>query len=146
MVVDADHSELVKCRSGVRGICKGSSICLGLQSISLDLGLRFKLEMRTDATAAVGICRRRSLGTIRHLATADLWVQDKVRSGAFVLPKIACVDNPSDILTKFVDRPLINKHLANLGLEIEHGRAESAPTIDHNVIALQFGLTQIAYL
>ena len=87
-------------------------------------GLKFRLEIRTDASAAVGICRRRGLGKIRHLATADLWVQDKVRSGAFVLSKIQGSDNPSDSLTKCVERPLLSKHIEALGLRLETGRAE----------------------
>ena len=82
------------------GIRKGSSICFGLISIALDLGIDRSLEMQTDATAAVGICRRMGLGKIRHLATADLWIQDKIRCGSFALTKIPGSANPSDILTK----------------------------------------------
>ena len=69
------------------GICKGSSICLGLQSVARDLGFQWPLRMFTDATAAIGICHRKGLGKIRHLAVADLWVQDKVRAGDFLLEK-----------------------------------------------------------
>ena len=31
--------------------------------------------MRSDAAAALGICRRRGLGNVRHLAVGDFWVQ-----------------------------------------------------------------------
>ena len=65
------------------GICKGASKALGLRSLAQDLGFDFQLEILTDATAAIGICKMRGLGKIRHLAVADLWVQDRVRAGDY---------------------------------------------------------------
>ena len=111
------------------GICKGSNISLGLVAVAQDLGLRWKLTVGTDASAAIGVCRRRGLGKIRHVATADLWVQDRIRAGDFALRKIPGSDNTSDILTKYVERPLLKKHLATLGLRSESGRPELAPTL-----------------
>ena len=43
------------------GICRGASIALGLQSVASDLGISLDVEILTDATAAIGICRRRGL-------------------------------------------------------------------------------------
>ena len=115
------------------GICRGASISLGLAAIAKDLGFNWSITIRSDATAAIGICRRRGLGKVRHLATADLWVQERLRSGDVKLEKVAGVDNPADILTKHVDRPLLRKHLLQLGLQAEEGRAGLAPTLDHTV-------------
>ena len=109
------------------GICKGASVSLGLVSISRDLGMEFSLTVQTDASAAIGMCRRRGLGKVRHLATADLWVQDRIRCGDFKLVKISGQENTSDILTKYVNRPLLVRHLRALGLVTEEGRADSAP-------------------
>ena len=67
------------------GICKGATIALGLQALCLDLGLTVSLKIHSDSTAAIGICRRRGLGRVRHLAVADLWVQDRLRGGDFEL-------------------------------------------------------------
>ena len=94
----------------------------------------------------MGICRRRGLGKIRHLATADLWVQDKLRSGAFTLTKIPGAENPSDILTKYVERPVLMKHLETLGLKFEEGRAASASGLEQGVFQCLSGLTQKASL
>ena len=111
------------------GISKGAAQGLGLQSIARDLGIELALRIMSDATAAIGISRRRGLGKVRHLATADLWMQDRIRKGDFALEKILGADNPSDMLTKHVNRDLISKHMVTLGLRYEDGRAESAPTI-----------------
>ena len=70
------------------GICKGGSIGLGMQALCLDLGFDWALELHSDASAAIGICRRRGLGKIRHLAVADLWVQDRLRTKDFGLSKV----------------------------------------------------------
>ena len=104
---------------------------MGLRSVAGDLGLSWNLIILTDASAAIGVCRRRGLGKIRHLATADLWIQDKLRCKEFQLVKVAGVDNVSDIMTKFTDRSTLEKHLLSMGLREEFGRAQSAPTIEH---------------
>ena len=67
---------------------------------------------------------------MRHLATADLWVQDHVRTGDFVLNKILGTEIPADILTKNVDKALLTKHLVTMQMREERGRAASAPKID----------------
>ena len=113
------------------GICKGASQGLGLQSLAADLGIDVGLQVMTDATAAIGIARRRGLGKVRHLATADLWIQDRIRKKDFSLDKVLGSENPSDMLTKHVDRGLLHKHMSKLGLNYESGRAQSAPSIDH---------------
>ena len=94
----------------------------------------FEVTVKTDATAAIGICRRRGLGKIRHLAVADLWVQDKLRSKDFNLEKVPGPENPADALTKHLDRASLQKHLATMGLTVETGRAESAPLLTHVIL------------
>ena len=111
------------------GICKGASIGLGLQSVAKDLGLNWQLRIHSDATAAIGICHRKGLGKIRHLAVADLWIQDKVRSKDFALCKVLGSENPADMMTKHVSRETIEKHMKKCGLFWEDGRAESAPVL-----------------
>ena len=113
------------------GICRGASIALGLQSLARDLGIDLKVQIFTDATAAIGICRSRGLGKIRHLHVADLWVQDRLKRGDFTLTKVAGSDNPADILTKHVSRDIMLKHMTNMGILVEDGRAGSAPTLQH---------------
>ena len=111
------------------GISKGAAQGLGLQTITKDLGIQRSLVVLTDATAAIGICRRRGLGKVRHLATADLWVQDRIRKGDFTLVKVADAENPADMLTKHVGKSLFTKHMAALGLSYELWRTANAPAI-----------------
>ena len=113
------------------GICRGASIALGLQSLAADLGISLQIEILTDATAAIGICRRRGLGKIRHLHVSDLWVQDRLETGDFKLTKVLGADNPADVLTKHVTRDIMMRHMRTSGLHAESGRAGSAPTLEH---------------
>ena len=109
---------------------KGTSISLGLQAVATDLGFNWALTIRTDASTALGVCRGRGLGNIRHLATANLWIQERLRTRDFVLEQVAGQENVADSLTKHVDEATLNKHLQAMDLQEEHGRAESAPTLD----------------
>ena len=111
-------------------ICRGASQGLGMRSVMADLGKTWTLEIQSDASAAIGICRRRGLGKVGHLATSDLWVQDRLRTKDFDLKKVPGADNPSDILTKHIDHSTLDKHLSGLGLIAEAGRAVSAPKLD----------------
>ena len=113
------------------GIVRGATQALGFQSMAKDLGINITLHIRTDATAAIGICRRRGLGKKRHLHTADLWVQDRLRSRDFKISKVLGTENPSDILTKHVVRRCLEKHLKSLSIIEDYGRASLAPTIEH---------------
>ena len=83
--------------------------------------------MHSDETAAIGIARRRGLGKVRHLDVTDLWIQDKVRNKSVELVKVLGSDNSADILTKYVERPILKKALKFLGLERLEGRASTAP-------------------
>ena len=111
------------------GLVKGASHGLGMQSVARDLGVDLGLHLRSDATAAIGICRRRGLGKVRHLSTADLWIQEKLKDEAFVLTKISGPENPADLLTKHVERPVLRTLLPKLSLVFESGRPESAPKL-----------------
>ena len=111
----------------LHGIAYGAAQAIGLQSLRKDLGWNLGVRVHSDATAAIGICKRKGIGNIRHLATTDLWIQDKVRSKSFELVKVLGVDKPADVLTKYVNRETMNKALAKVGLVATSGRPASAP-------------------
>ena len=83
--------------------------------------------MESDATAAIGMCRRLGLGKVRHLATADLWIQQRVRMGQITLKKLPGEINPSDLLTKHLSRDDIERLMGLMLVIPLPGRAASAP-------------------
>ena len=114
-------------------VVRGFSEALGIQSVARDLGVELHPEVHADSSAAIGICRRSGIGKVRHLAVAQLWVQDLVRSGECRLHKVLGTENPADLMTKPLPRAEIDGHLGRLGLTRAEGRAETAPRADAEV-------------
>ena len=98
-----------------------------MKSIAHDLGFQIGIRFHSDATAALGICRRRGLGKIRHLDVTDLWCQEQVRLGKVSLHKVLGSENPADIMTKYTDSATLQKMLNLMNLRQMEGRAECAP-------------------
>ena len=114
--------------SELAAVTKAAAEALGVQSVLADFGLTVKLEVHSDATAAIGICKRQGLGRVRHLATADLWIQQKVRARELKLFKLPGKDNPSDLMTKYKTAPEASRFLSMLGIQRLDGRPALAPS------------------
>ena len=108
-------------------VVKSISEVLGIQSVARDLGVELKPEVHADSSAAIGICNRCGIGKVRHLAVAQLWVQDLVRTKACRLFKVLGTENPADLMTKPLPRSEIVPHLWRLVLSRSTGWAETAP-------------------
>ena len=68
-----------------------------------DMGITGKLKIFTDASAAQGIGGRKWLGPARHIEVHQLWIQDKVREGEFVIERVDGESNLGDGMTKYND-------------------------------------------
>ena len=58
------------------GIVKATAELKGLMSLWKDLGVVLSSHLLADASAALGILKRRGLGKITHLNTNYLWVRE----------------------------------------------------------------------
>ena len=106
-----------------------ASETLGLKAVAADFGIDLGAWMWVDASAAIGIARRKGLGKVRHIETQALWVQDAICKKKLGLENILGRENPSDLQTKYLDANSIARHLKKIGAEIRSGRPEAAP--DH---------------
>ena len=111
-------------------LVKGSTEALGMQSVLTDFGEQVGLAVRSDATAAIGMVNREGLGKVRHLAVADLWVQEKRRMGVIDYGKVDGKENPADALTKGLDKETLDKHTKVLGMVRASGRHPLAPMLE----------------
>ena len=100
---------------------------LGMQALLEDLGQRARVVVRSDATAAIGIVARVGLGKVRHLAVADLWIQQAARAGRVSYVKIPGQLNPADMFTKAVDKEAMERHSRFIGERSVEGRSQAAP-------------------
>ena len=92
-----------------------------------DMGWTMRITLHSDATAAIGIARRKGLGKIRHLDVTDLWIQDTIRSKQIKLLKVLGTENVADVFTTYVDRTTLEKALANTCFFKVAGRPACAP-------------------
>jgi hypothetical protein len=112
----------------LHGIAQGAAQALGIQSLLKDAGWHVDVHLHSDATAAIGIARRKGSGKIRHLDTTDLWIQDKITSKKMQLSEVLGVENMADVLTKYVDKNSMSSALARMNIVKLDGRPACAPT------------------
>ena len=108
---DQDIRALSSGEAELYAACTGGCQAKGIKSVASDLGLSLGIKMRIDASAAIGIIRRRGLGKVRHIDVKDLWLQDEVKEGRIEVEKIPGLDNPADMGTKGLARADIDKHV-----------------------------------
>ena len=113
--------------SELGGLVRACTEGLGVQSVLLDFGIHVQVKLLSDATAAIGMVRRLGLGKVRHLATADLWIQQKVREGSVSVAKYPGQDNGADLMTKHKSRPDLTRQLSLLGFQSLPGRPCASP-------------------
>ena len=88
----------------------------------------------TDSSTAKAIIQRTGLGKIRHLACSDLWIQERLKSHDFSLEKIDGAKNPADMLTKYVDKPTLQRLIPLASMDWLEGRPEIAPALTHALV------------
>ena len=76
---------------------RAASEGLGIQSIAKDIGIDLRGEVWADASAALGIIKRRGLGKTRHIDTGYLWIQQTAAEKRLKFGKILGRDNPADL-------------------------------------------------
>ena len=95
-----------------------------------EFNINVRLKVCSDAVAAIGIVRRQGLGRIRHLAVADLWIQQRSKDGSVRYEKLDGSVNSSDMLTKPVEQETLCKHMCSLGLVFKEGMHHLTPEYD----------------
>ena len=104
-------------------IVKASATVLGMRAMYSDWGIETKCVVKSDSSAARGICNRRGLGKTRHVQTRFLWVQHQVAEKEIQLEKVSTDSNLSDICTKPVSKDLCLKHMTTLGQFVKTGKS-----------------------
>ena len=90
-------------------LVKGASQGIGIQNITEDLRVEviLRIQLLSDASAAIGIASRRGSGKARHIEVNQLWLQDRVLSGAIEVTKMGTGNNLADALTKHVEAEIL---------------------------------------
>ena len=110
-----------------------ASEALGIVAMTEDFGDKFEAYLYADTSAASGAANRDDLGTIRHLNTQSLWLQQALRKRRLGLGNVLHTENPTDLMINHVDSKLVGEHVRGMGCEFVPGRAEPAPQIVQEV-------------
>ena len=116
---------------------------MGIKSMMRDWGRDKSGTLYADSTAALGIAKRKGAGKMRHININTLWTQEVQDREGVEFNKILGTNNPADLMTKYLSRDTIDRHLTALGQQIREGRAEKglemqgASNVDHNQVAVR---------
>ncbi len=111
-------------------VVKSASQAIGLQSMQNDINVSLSgIEIKTDASAAIGIASRRGLGRVRHIEVAQLWIQEKVAQGKLKLIKVPGQVNLADACTKHVPNDILLYHCEHTMQHAQPGRHSLMPNI-----------------
>ena len=102
--------------SMVEGVLRGYEM-VGLDRELGEEECVMSVMLGTDSSAAKGFASRRGVGKMRHMQVRWLWLQEEVRKGVVRVFKIKGVENPADLMTKFLSGDEIRRHLEAMNLE-----------------------------
>ena len=81
------------------------------------MGRTINIDVKTDLTAAIGMCSRTGVGKTRHIQVRWLWIQDAIRDKVVRLRKVRGTDNEADMGIKDLDGPTHQRLLQKLPLK-----------------------------
>ena len=90
---------LSSCEAEVNALIKAGTEGLGVRIMMQQCGEDLPLELRTDASAAQGLCARQGAGRVKHLSVRQLWAQEREAAGDFQIKKLPREENVSDMMT-----------------------------------------------
>ena len=108
---------------------RGASQGLGIVAMLADLGVKMRVRLKVDASAAMGIAMRRGLGKVRHIELNQLWLQDQVARGKIAIDKVDGKVNFADSLTKHSASDRVQQTISCTGQVQLYGRHQIMPTL-----------------
>ena len=113
-------------------LVKSATIALGVQSLCADLGVIYvaPIQLKSDASAAIGICNRIGLGKDRHIEVNQLWLQEKVAKKKMEIIKVGTLENLADALTKSLDAESMRRQLVGVNAGAHTDRHNLTPKLE----------------
>ena len=98
---------------------------LFIRSLLLEsqLSKNVNIRIHTDSTAGKSMATR--FGTskkTKHVQLRFLFIQELVASGVVSIKKVSGTSNPSDVMTKYITKEVLYRHLMALGITYPFGR------------------------
>ena len=101
---------------------------LGVQSGIFDLGTDLELRTWSDSSAAIGVANRQGTGSkLKHVESRYFWLQYAVKAQRLKIMKEKGTENSSDMMTKYLAWPVLEKLMGLAGMVILKGRHAKTP-------------------
>ena len=94
------------------------SMGIGTRQMYEDLGVEMKVQVYMDATAGIAMMKRQGLGSVKHVATQYLWIQELVQNNEVELRKVPTTENYGDLMTKSLAEAPMKYLLGRMGFEV----------------------------
>ena len=107
---------LSSCEAEINALVKTGCEGLSLRNLIQHCGISAKLRLLTDASAAVGVCRRKGAGKQKHLSVKQLWTQGMEARGELAIDKLPREVNVSDFFTHHHTKAEAHKFLAAMSV------------------------------
>ena len=101
-----------------------------IREVLLFTGLEVRTELLLDSAVARGICRREGVGTIRHLSTKVLLLQQLVKRGVVTIGACSSAETRADLGTKPLPAHRLQKLRQWNGQEDEQRKAVERMVFD----------------
>ena len=96
---------------------KGIMESYGIQGILKDFGMSLGIHLEVDAKATVGMISRQGVGEMKHVDVQELWLQEHLKKGRFVLAKIPRLLNTADMMASPSKPEDLAKNMVSLWFE-----------------------------
>eukprot|EP00438_Fugacium_kawagutii_P032978 Skav223888 [mRNA] locus=scaffold1226:690731:692230:- [translate_table: standard] len=106
------------------GLGAGESLFVRSLLLESQIATKVNIKLHTDSTAGKSMATR--FGTskkTKHVQLRFLFIQELVTSGIVAIKKVLGTLNTSDVMTKYITKEVLHRHLATLGITLPMGRA-----------------------
>ena len=119
---------LSSCEAEINALIKLGVEGLGLRNLVRHCGSPgTELRLHTDASAAVGVCRRFGSGKQKHSSIKQLWAQEKEAEGAFRITKVTRDHNCADMYTHHWSKQEGDKFMQHISVRNVSARVMCLP-------------------
>ena len=117
-----NHATMSSVEAELIAMVKCSAEGLGMRNVMRGWGIHCSGVVYVDSSAALAIAKRKGAGKLRHINISSLWIQER-QDLYLELRKALGTDNPADLMTKYLTRPLMDRSLEHLSQARSSGRA-----------------------
>ena len=116
-------TSLSSCESELQALTYAATEALHIRHLLNDAmsTTTFKIVLLCDSLSTLSLVQKRGVGRVRHLRAKELWLQEALRDGKFVVQKVASRDNIADLFTKHLTPKSFRRVSQALGIEFVAG-------------------------